>query len=205
MEPIFKQFLGKELDSPCNYASPLNKTIHRQLARLEEKIGDDFSKIFTKKVFAEKYYLLKPNQLANKFWYLVEGNAIMFNIVKGEEVISHFFYKNDFITFHPSARCNIPSTSYFRIESRAVVYEAKWADIHCLQKSFNELYDLEIKLIDLFMLDLMNFVSLLQLPTTQERVDCLQKEKPLLFVDFKPCQIHPHIRMDYKSLYLALK
>jgi hypothetical protein len=205
METIFKLSSKKDLNTRYNYAYPYCNQIYRQLALQEMKIGDEFTKLFKKEVYPKDYYLLKPNQIANKFWVIVEGKAVLFRNCDGTEITSHFFVDNDIMAVCPSYYLQMRTEYGIYLKERTVVYEAKWADLHRLQPKYVALYDLELKLLNLFLLETMDHSFCLNTMTNEQHIAHVQKHKPLLFNSFFLWQIYTYFGMKYSSFRRARK
>lgn len=205
MKTIFNLNTKQNLNTPYNYAYPFCNQIYKQLAIQELKIGDNFTQIFKREVYPKDYYLLKPGQIANKFWIIEKGKAILFRNCNGNQVVSHFFMENDIMAMYPSYCLQIPTEYGICLDDRAVVYEAKWVDLQQLQTTNAALNDLERKLISLFLLAMMDHSHCLQTMKKNEHITYIHKHKPLLLTKFQTGQVKTYFGMGDKTVYRGRK
>jgi CRP-like cAMP-binding protein len=178
----------------------MKKFIEKVVGRIEESSFDLLLEITSEIEVSKNDFFLKQGKICNHLWFLKNGAVKAFEIVNGENRITHFFTEECFFTNYMSVLTKQPSELFFQATENCQVTQINYTNLEDLYNRDHRIEHIGRIMAEMqFIAEYTRRKQLLNMDAL-ERYEYLEKNQPETFSRFSLKDIASYLGITPVSL-----
>ncbi|MEN0004461.1 MAG: Crp/Fnr family transcriptional regulator [Bacteroidota bacterium] len=174
--------------------------IFEKFIPISEAAQDMFFSFLMETTAPKGTILLKPRQICTRLYFLKEGFAYQYRCTEKANIVTYFWFEQDFITNLPSFLTQIPSTETIEVLDDSILYSITYDQLQLLYQAYPEFNALGRLILEHYYLELANVGDLFSTYPAKSRYDKLLQQKPQLFQQATLGQIASYLNISQETL-----
>ena len=150
--------------------------------------------------FKKGEYLLQEGKICTSNYLIVNGYCKAFYIQDGEEIITNFYFKNDFATNIKSLKSGEKSQYSIKTCEKTTIFSIEKDKIYALYNQYQELEKYGREILEKIIIQQEEYTDMLKLLTAKQRYEYIEKNKPILLQLLPLSQIASYIGVKRETL-----
>jgi CRP-like cAMP-binding protein len=168
--------------------------------KLDDVEWKDFEKCLIKTSVASKEQILKEGEHCNFIAFIHEGSFRFYFDKEGEEIITAFFFKGDFVTNYRSFLTGNPSGHYIEAMQDSVIYKINLKELQSLYDKHHKIERLGRLIAERIYLIVADRLDSFMFETPKERYQALIKRNPSFLQEVPQYMIAAYLGIKPETL-----
>lgn len=170
------------------------------LQPLSDSLTKELIRMLRCETFPRKHWLLQPNQISDRLYFVEKGLVRGYYLKDGREVTSWFMRENDFIFSIVSFYTRQPAQEYVELLEESVVWSITYAQLQQLYREFTEFNTVGRLLTEKYYVLSELRTQNLRMQTAPERYGQLMRDFPDIFGRVPLKYIASHLGISPETL-----